>query len=353
MKHLLSTFLTTISAHIFLTDTKKIVPFVVTSGEPAGIGPDIVLSLAKHVDYKNFIVFANINVLMARAQMMGLDLNFVRYESNLKLSQVAPNSLIVKDFDVSEEVVPGSLNQKNSGYVINMIEEATVGCLSGRFKGLITAPVHKNIINRAGIEFFGHTEHISSMCHSTRPIMTFISDSMRLALVTTHTPLLTISGLITAKLLIDLCKTITEDMARFFGIEDPKIGVLGLNPHAGENGSLGNEETETISPAIQKMQSKGIQVVGPLAADTAFLQIESLQLDIVLAMYHDQGLPLFKYCNPQKSANVTLGIPIIRTSVDHGVALDRAGTGDAMADSLHYAISVAENMHKHQNSANQ
>ena len=336
-----------------MINTEKIIPFVVTSGEPAGIGPDIVLSLAKRADHKSFVVFANIDVLIKRAQMMGLHVNFVRYESNLKLSQVADNSLIIKDFNVSEEVVPGLLNQKNSGHVVNMIEEATIGCLSGQFKGLITAPVHKNIINQSGNEFLGHTEQISSICQSTRPIMTFISNSMRLALATTHTPLLKISELITTDLLIGLCKKITEDMAKFFGIEAAKIGVLGLNPHAGENGLLGNEETETILPAIQKMQSSGINAVGPLAADTAFLQIESLQLDIVLAMYHDQGLPLFKYCNPQQSANVTLGIPIIRTSVDHGVALDKAGTGEAVVDSLHYAISVAENMHKHQNSANQ
>ena len=336
-----------------MIEREKIIPFVVTSGEPAGIGPDIVLSLAKRTDHKSFVVFANINVLMERAKMMGLHINFVRYESNLKLSQVADNSLIIKDFSVSEEVVPGLLNQKNSAYVVNMIEEATLGCLSGQFKGLITAPVHKNIINRSGNEFLGHTEHISGICQSTRPIMTFISNSMRLALATTHAPLLTISGLITADLLIGLCKTITEDMAKFFGIKAAKIGVLGLNPHAGEDGLLGNEETKTILPTIQKMQSRGINAVGPLAADTAFLQIETLQLDIVLAMYHDQGLPLFKYCNPQQSANVTLGIPIIRTSVDHGVALDKAGTGDAVVDSLHYAISVAEDMHKHQNSANQ
>ena len=336
-----------------MVEREKIIPFVVTSGEPAGIGPDIVLSLAKRTDHKSFVVFANINVLMERAKMMGLNINFVRYKPNLKLSQVADNSLIIKDFGVSEDVVPGLLNQKNSAYVVNMIEEATLGCLSGQFKGLITAPVHKNIINRSGNEFLGHTEHISGICQSTRPIMTFISNSMRLALATTHAPLLTISGLITADLLIGLCKTITEDMAKFFGIKAAKIGVLGLNPHAGEDGLLGNEETKTILPTIQKMQSRGINAVGPLAADTAFLQIETLQLDIVLAMYHDQGLPLFKYCNPQQSANVTLGIPIIRTSVDHGVALDKAGTGDAVVDSLHYAISVAEDMHKHQNSANQ
>ena len=336
-----------------MIDTENIIPFVVTSGEPAGIGPDIVLSLAKRKDHKSFVVFANIDVLMKRARMMGLDVNFVRYESDLELSQVADNSLIIKDFNIAEEVVPGLLNQKNSDYVVNMIEEATMGCLSGQFKGLVTAPVHKNIINQSGNEFLGHTEHISSICQSKRPIMTFISNSMRLALATTHTPLLTISGLITVDLLTHLCKTITVDMAKFFGIKAAKIGVLGLNPHAGEDGLLGNEETETILPAIQKIQSKGINAVGPLAADTAFLQIERLQLDIVLAMYHDQGLPLFKYCNPQQSANVTLGIPIIRTSVDHGVALDKAGTGDAVVDSLHYAISVAEDIHKHQNSANQ
>ena len=335
-----------------MIERDKIIPFVVTSGEPAGIGPDIVLSLAKRADHKSFVVFANINLLMSRAEMLGLNVNFVNYEPNLKLSQVTDNSLIVKDFNVMEEVVPGLLNQKNSAYVIKMIEEATLGCLSGQFKGLVTTPVHKNIIAQSGIQFFGHTEYISEICQSKKPIMTFISNSMRLALATSHAPLLSISGLITADLLIDLCQTITEDMVKFFGIEAATIGVLGLNPHAGEDGLLGHEEIETILPTIHKMQSKGINAIGPLAADTAFLQIENLQLDIVLAMYHDQGLPLFKYCNHQRSANVTLGIPIIRTSVDHGIALDKAGTGDAAVESLHYAISVAEDMHKHQNSEN-
>ena len=336
-----------------MIETEKIIPFVVTSGEPAGIGPDIVLSLAKRADHKSFVVCANIDLLMARAQMLGLNVNFVPYQAGLKLSQVTDNSLIIKDFSAAVEVIPGLLNQENSGYVVDMIEQATLGCLSGEFKGLITAPVHKNIINRSGIGFFGHTEHISGICQSKRSIMTFISNSMRLALATTHVPLSKISGLITTDLLTGLCRTITEDMAKFFGIEAAKIGVLGLNPHAGEDGLLGNEETETILPTIKKMRSNGINAVGPLAADTAFLQIEALQLDIVIAMYHDQGLPLFKYCNPYQSANVTLGIPIIRTSVDHGVALDKAGTGDAVADSLHYAISVAKNMHRHQNSAHQ
>jgi len=336
-----------------LIETEKTIPFVVTSGEPAGIGPDIALSLAKSANYKNFVVFANINLLMTRAKTLGLDINFIRYEPNLKFSQVNDNSLIVKDFRLAEEVVPGLLNLENSSYVVNMIEQATLGCLSSEFKGLITAPVNKSIINQSGIKFLGHTEHISGLCQNTKPIMTFISNSMRLALATTHAPLLSVSGLITADLLISLCTTITKDLAKFFGIKTAKIGVLGLNPHAGEGGLLGNEETKTILPTIKKMQSMGINIVGPLAADTAFLKIEALQLDIMLAMYHDQGLPLFKYCNPHQSANVTLGIPIIRTSVDHGVALDKAGTGDAVADSLHYAISVAEDMYKHQNSANQ
>ena len=336
-----------------MIERDKIIPFVVTSGEPAGIGPDIILSLAKRANHKSFIVFANINLLISRAEMLGLNINFVEYETNLKLSKVADNSLIVKDFSLRDEVVPGLLNQKNSGYVIKMIEEATLGCLSGQFKGLITAPVNKKIINLSGIKFLGHTEHISNMCENKQPIMTFISNSMRLALATTHAPLLTISGLITADLLFQLCQTITEDMANFFGIEAARIGLMGLNPHAGENGLLGNEEIETILPAIEKMQFNGINAIGPLAADTAFLQIQSLQLDILLAMYHDQGLPLFKYCNHQQSTNVTLGIPIIRTSVDHGIALDKAGTGNAMVDSLHYAISVAEDMHKHKNSGHE
>ena len=188
MKHLQSSSLTTISACTFLIETEKIIPFVVTSGEPAGIGPDIVLSLAKRADHKSFVVCANIDLLMARAQMLGLKVNFVPYQSGLKLSQVADNSLIIKDFSAAVEVIPGLLNQENSGYVVDMIEQATLGCLSGEFKGLITAPVHKNIINRSGIGFFGHTEHISGICQSKRSIMTFISNSMRLALATTYVP---------------------------------------------------------------------------------------------------------------------------------------------------------------------
>jgi 4-hydroxythreonine-4-phosphate dehydrogenase len=228
-----------------------------------------------------------------------------------------------------------------------MIKEATLGCLSGQYKGLITAPVHKHIINESGIKFSGHTEYIAELCNSKNPVMTFISDTMKMALATTHVPLTKISRLITTDLLVDICRILSSDLERLFGLKSPKIGILGLNPHAGENGILGDEEINTILPAIKIIQNEGINAIGPLAADTAFLFDQSQRVELMLAMYHDQGLPLFKFSNHLQSANVTLGIPIIRSSVDHGVALDKAASGEALNDSLHYAITIAENMYGH------
>jgi len=322
-------------------------PFIITSGEPSGIGPDIVLSLAMRKDSGQFLVFGNIDMLKTRADVLGMNIDIVPYNIGSDLGNTEPNSLLVKDFQLPETVIPGELNKENSVYVIEMIKEATLGCLSGQYKGLITAPVHKHIINESGIKFSGHTEYIAKLCNSKNPIMTFISDTMKIALATTHVPLKKISKLITTDLLVDICRILSSDLERLFGLKSPKIGILGLNPHAGENGILGDEEINTILPAIKIIQNEGINAIGPLAADTAFLFDQSQRVELMLAMYHDQGLPLFKFSNHLQSANVTLGIPIIRTSVDHGVALDKAASGEALNDSLHYAIAVAENMYGH------
>ena len=330
-----------------MTNTDKPIPFIVTSGEPSGIGPDIVLSLAMTTKSEQFVVFGNIDMLKSRAEVLGMNINIVPYKVGSELNHTESNSLLVKDFALSETVIPGQLNKENSVYVLEMIKEATLGCLSGQYKGLITAPVHKHIINENGIEFSGHTEYIAELCNSKNPVMTFISDTMKMALATTHVPLKKISRLITTDLLVDICRILHVDLERLFDLKSPKIGILGLNPHAGENGILGDEEINTILPAIKIIQNEGINAIGPLAADTAFLFNQSQRVDLMLAMYHDQGLPLFKFSNHLQSANVTLGIPIIRTSVDHGVALDKAASGEALNDSLHYAITIAENMYGH------
>jgi len=325
----------------------KSAPFIITSGEPSGIGPDIVLSLAMRKDSGQFLIFGNIDMLKTRADVLGMNIDIVPYNIGSDLDNTESNSLLVKDFELPETVIPGELNKENSVYVIEMIKEATLGCLSGQYKGLITAPVHKHIINESGIKFSGHTEYIAKLCNSKNPIMTFISDTMKIALATTHVPLKKISKLITTDLLVDICRILSSDIERLFGLKSPKIGILGLNPHAGENGILGDEEINTILPAIKIIQNEGINAIGPLAADTAFLFDQSQRVELMLAMYHDQGLPLFKFSNHLQSANVTLGIPIIRTSVDHGVALDKAASGEALNDSLHYAIAIAENMYGH------
>ena len=325
----------------------KSAPFIITSGEPSGIGPDIVLSLAMRKNSGQFLVFGNIDMLKTRADVLGMNIDIVPYKIGSESDNTESNSLLVKDFELPETVIPGQLNKENSVYVIEMIKEATLGCLSGQYKGLITAPVHKHIINESGIKFSGHTEYIAELCNSKNPIMTFISDTMKMALATTHVPLTKISRLITTDLLVDICRILHVDLERLFDLESPKIGILGLNPHAGENGILGDEEINTILPAIKIIQNEGINAIGPLAADTAFLFNQSQRVDLMLVMYHDQGLPLFKFSNHLQSANVTLGIPIIRTSVNHGVALDKAASGKALNDSLHYAITIAENMYGH------
>ena len=316
-------------------------PFVVTTGEPAGIGPDISLSIACRDDACDFVVFGNLRLLEERARVLGLKLSFIEYEPQLQPIVLEKNQLLVQDFSLIQEVQCSDLNEANSPYVIKMIKEATNGCLRGDFAGIITGPVSKEVIANSGFDFKGHTEYIGSLC-KTSPVMSFISNDMKLALATTHVSLEEVPSLITQDLLMSICDIISFDLDQYFGISEPRIAILGLNPHAGENGLLGNEEIQTIIPAIERMRSNGLNIFGPYAADTALLQ--NNDMDITVSLFHDQTLPLFKYSYPHLAANVTMGLGIIRTSVDHGVALEQAGRKNANNQSLNFAMDTAKKM---------
>jgi len=316
-------------------------PFVVTTGEPAGIGPDISLSIACRDDASDFVVFGNLSLLEERARVLGLKLSFIEYEPQLQPIVLEKNQLLVQDFSLIQEVQCSDLNEANSPYVIKMIKEATNGCLKGDFAGIITGPVSKEVIANSGFDFKGHTEYIGSLC-KTSPVMSFISNDMKLALATTHVSLEEVPSLITQDLLMSICDIISFDLDQYFGISEPRIAILGLNPHAGENGLLGNEEIQTIIPAIERMRNNGLNIFGPYAADTALLQ--NNDMDITVSLFHDQTLPLFKYSYPHLAANVTMGLGIIRTSVDHGVALEQAGRKNANNQSLNFAMDTAKKM---------
>jgi 4-hydroxythreonine-4-phosphate dehydrogenase len=238
----------------------------------------------------------------------------------------------------------GTLDRNNSMYVLKTLEIAARGCLDGTFDGMVTGPVHKGVINDAGIPFSGHTEFLQEMCQVERVVMMLATESLRVALVTTHLPLKEVAAAITPERLIQVTRILNHDLRYFFGIEQPRILVAGLNPHAGEGGHLGREEIEVIEPTLNALRQEGIQLTGPLPADTLFTSHWLESADAVLAMYHDQGLPVLKYQGFGRAVNITLGLPIVRTSVDHGTALDLAGTGTADVGSLRVAISVATQM---------
>ena len=313
---------------------------VITSGEPAGIGPDIILkalsSCHTEIDASLAIV-GDIHGLRERAEQLGLPCDFV------ELADATTGSGAVPVIHIKQPVVsiPGVLEAQNAPHVIACINRAVDLCLSDQFDAMVTAPVHKGIINVAGLPFTGHTEWIANRCGIDLPVMMLANEAMRVCLATTHLPLKAVSNAITSKKLSAIIKTIHNSLQGLYGIQRPVIGVCGLNPHAGEDGHLGDEERRIIGPTIEKLRRSGIHLVGPLPADTAFTKGQLKSVDVVLAMYHDQGLPVIKHNDFGQIVNITLGLPIIRTSVDHGTALDIAGTGDARADSLISAIRLA------------
>lgn len=321
-----------------------------TAGEPAGIGPELCLQLALEARTAGVVVVASKSLLEARAKQMGLAVELCPWQPG-ETPEMEAGQLSVLHVDGCANHQPGTLDTGSSAYVLRTLEVAANGCLSGDFDGMVTAPVHKGVINDAGIAFSGHTEFLQELCGVERVVMMLATEELRVALVTTHLPLKDVSAAITPTRLTQVTRILDADLKTFFGIARPRILVAGLNPHAGEGGHLGREEIDTIEPTLEALRAEGISLTGPLPADTLFTPHWLDQADAVLAMYHDQGLPVLKFQGFGRAVNITLGLPIVRTSVDHGTALDLAGTGRADAGSLHTALKVGEQMARYRKSA--
>ncbi|CCN84792.1 4-hydroxythreonine-4-phosphate dehydrogenase [Vibrio nigripulchritudo SFn27] len=312
----------------------------VTAGEPAGIGPDLVLALSKHDWAHQIIVIADKTVLAERAEQLNIDVELISYDSENPALPQKSGTLIVDHISVATPVVAGELNESNGHYVLNTLERAAEGCMKDEFDAIVTGPVHKGIINRAGVAFSGHTEFFADKSNTPLVVMMLATEGLRVALVTTHIPLAYVSQAVTKDRLEKIIEILHKDLVEKFAIKQPKIYVCGLNPHAGEDGCLGMEEIETITPTLEKIRKeKGVDLIGPLPADTIFNQKYLQEADAVLGMYHDQVLPVLKYKGFGRSVNITLGLPFIRTSVDHGTALDLAGTGQADTGSFQTALT--------------
>ena len=314
-------------------------PFVVTPGEPAGIGPDLAVLWAQQERRAAVVAMADPDLLLSRAHELGLPLQVKTYPGPVAH---AAGTLSVQPIDLCAPVVAGQLNVANVPYVLASLAQATDACLDGRFVGLITGPVQKSIINDAGIAFSGHTEYLAQRCGNAKVLMLLVAGKLRVALATTHVPLAAVPALITEARLTEVLEILLGGLRSRFGIARPRVLVAGLNPHAGEGGHLGREDIDVIAPVCRAFAERG--VVGPLPADTLFTQRVLRGADAVLAMYHDQGLPVLKHVGFGDAVNVTLGLPIVRTSVDHGTALDLAGRGGADAGSFRAAIRLAEEL---------
>lgn len=302
-------------------------PIAYTLGEPAGIGADIILQLSQSNDLSDVVVIGDERLLALRAKQLGLSI---------------PKSLAIKHIPINNPNVSGKPSTENVTGVLSMLNCAIDGCLSGTFSAMATGPLHKGVINEAGVIFSGHTEYLAERTNTPLPVMMLATNSLRVALITTHLPLKDVSNAINESLIMQICEIIDRDLRIKYGIQQPRLLVCGLNPHAGEDGHLGMEEIDTIIPALNKLRAQGIDVIGPLPADTLFTPKYLNSADIAVAMYHDQGLPVLKSQGFGEAANITLGLPIIRTSVDHGTAFDLAGSGKADTGSLLIALTVAK-----------
>ncbi len=318
----------------------------ITAGEPAGIGPDLCVLLAHKILNAQIVVIADSEMLQARAEQIGVALNILPFTESKSQSHRGNGTLTVLHRALNNPAVAGTLNAENSKYVLETLRTAALGCRSGQhytnlFDAMVTAPVHKGIINDAGISFSGHTEFLAELTNTDQVVMMLVGGGMRVALATTHLPLKDVPQAITRNSLETTIRILHHDLVTKFGIANPRILVAGLNPHAGEDGYLGREEIEVINPVLEKLRAEGMNLVGALPADTLFAKHHLSKADAVLAMYHDQGLPVLKHASFGEGVNVTLGLPIIRTSVDHGTALDLAGTGNIEIGSLLAAIELA------------
>jgi len=320
--------------------TNQLPTIILTAGEPAGIGPDLAI-MASQMDLAcRLAVCADPDLLADRADKLNLELTIVNWEKQPHRQK----QLAVIPVKLNHPVIAGKLNPDNADYVLQTLKLAGNACLRGEFDALVTGPVQKSVINDAGIAFTGHTEFLAELSNTPRVVMMLATNTLRVALATTHIPLRDISAQISRELLTEVIEILHHDLRTKFGLLHPRIIVCGLNPHAGEGGHLGMEEIEIIEPALSTLREKGLHLIGPLPADTAFVPRELGQADAVLAMYHDQGLPVLKHSGFGNAVNITLGLPFIRTSVDHGTALSLAGTGNIDAGSLQHALAMAISM---------
>ncbi|MGL5007510.1 MAG: 4-hydroxythreonine-4-phosphate dehydrogenase PdxA [Plesiomonas sp.] len=317
---------------------------IITPGEPAGVGPDLVVKLAQQPWPVQLIVCADPTLLQHRAIALDLPLTLIPYDASTIAYPQAAGTLTILAEPLRTPAIAGELNVANATYVLNTLARAADGCQHGEFSALITGPVHKGIINESGIPFSGHTEFFAERAGCNKVVMMLATETLRVALATTHLPLRDVADAITADSLHEVIQILHHDLQHKFGCAHPRIYVCGLNPHAGESGHMGTEEITTIEPALQLLRQQGIDLIGPLPADTLFQDKYLHDADAVLAMYHDQGLPVLKYQGFGRAVNITLGLPYIRTSVDHGTALDLAGTRLADEGSFRTALSLAITM---------
>ncbi|MEY4684095.1 MAG: 4-hydroxythreonine-4-phosphate dehydrogenase [Pseudomonadota bacterium] len=313
---------------------------VLTSGDPGGIGPDLCIALAGCPEAQVLAVAGDPQLLKDRAQRLGVPIKIIEMSDSRAWPEIPPGALRVWPVASAPSHVAGLLTPANAGYVLQTLDAAVRGCLEGAFDAMVTAPISKAVINEAGRPFSGHTEYIAALTGG-HPVMLLATPGLRVALATTHLPLAEVPSAIHPEGLEQILRILRGDLTQRFGFSDPHILVAGLNPHAGESGHLGKEEINVITPVLEKLRGEGFRLTGPMAADTLFLPQHLETADAVLAMYHDQGLPVLKYQGFGRAVNITLGLPIIRTSVDHGTAADLAGTGKADAGSLMAAIASA------------
>jgi len=319
-----------------------------TPGEPSGVGPDLLIQLIQQAQDHELVAYADPDLLTQRAALLGLPLRLIEPRQQ----PLAAGELAVVPVPMAVPAEAGQLDQRNAQYVLDCLDQAIDACQTNRCQAMVTGPVQKSIINDAGIAFSGHTEYLAMKTHTAQVVMMLATQELRVALATTHLPLREVADAITAELLNEVISILCLDLEQKFGVKNPVILVCGLNPHAGEGGHLGHEEIEIITPVLEQFRRRGIDLIGPLPADTLFTAKHLDRADAVLAMYHDQGLPVLKYQGFGRAANITLGLPIIRTSVDHGTALDLAGTGTADRGSLITAIDVASQMATASNKSN-
>jgi 4-hydroxythreonine-4-phosphate dehydrogenase len=323
---------------------------VVSSGEPAGIGPDICIALADAARSERIAVLGDPQLLRSRARQLNREIRIREISNGAAATPQATGELQVIAHRLRADVQAGITDSRNAAYVIDMLSDGGRGCLEGRYSAFVTAPVHKSVICAAGYPFTGHTEFLATLCGVDQPVMLLVRDALRVALVTTHLPLREVPDAITFGRIRSVADVLNRELRNRFDIEQPRILVLGLNPHAGEDATLGTEERDIIEPCLAHLRRDGIDVVGPRPADTAFTQQSLDGVDAVLAMYHDQGLTPIKAAGFGRIVNVTLGLPFVRTSVDHGTALSLAGTGAADPESLHCAVELAAHLTARQTS---